>query len=755
MPYIVSAETSADELTATSLVASIPFGHRSGDIVVAIASQDGGSGTISFPAGWTEFGPTQIAEQAQRTVCAWHDCTSGSEPDLTVSSTLSEQWSLSLIVIRGAHVSAPIHQVARASLSGATPQAPAVTTTLTNCLVLYALSYDGAPILAPLDPSAQTYVCKTRESGANTHLVGFKNKLSEGAVDRPNFLSSNAGEGGSFLTIAIRDDGNGYMGPECPEPYKVVGLYGAFYTHENWTFNPLSSITTSTIDGLPVDTTAASIIGFLAVASHTANTLNPPLLATHTVTLAADAWVGFSHAISPALDMSGGCQFSVRFGINNGGEPFSTKGFIVLFKDSAGAWVAHQLSEKAGLKIGVTGVTFHACVDLEYTPYASGGGTIDWSDIVAVGYGSHRAAALATTRSLYICDALFIRKSLGVGGSQAAPLNFTFFHNAVSGFHDNPLTNLQGSAQLLSRARLHFGDGATATYTDTSANAVEYPLAPTPKFPLRLWKVDDSSVEIRIKASASDVVRMTAAVAATDTLQNFIIDPASSASASYNFGGLVLVGFNVTNNVSGVVINGTVFSKTRGVTLNGGGLDGCTVDSSLTAIAVTTSNPGNIIDCSFVSDGSGHAIEITTPGTYTFSGNTFAGYGSAGTADAAIYNNSGGAVTLNITNGGDTPTVTNGASASTTINNNVSLTLEDVVSGSSIRIEKTSDGSLIEFRVADATTEVFSVAGGIGYTVKVRKSSAPPKYEPWETNTGTLSANQTIFVSQVADQIAA
>ena len=37
--------------------------------------------------------------------------------------------------------------------------------------------------------------------------------------------------------------------------------------------------------------------------------------------------------------------------------------------------------------------------------------------------------------------------------------------------------------------------------------------------------------------------------------------------------------------------------------------------------------------------------------------------GADGTTDAAIYNNSGGAITLNISGGGDTPTVRNGASA--------------------------------------------------------------------------------------------
>jgi len=79
---------------------------------------------------------------------------------------------------------------------------------------------------------------------------------------------------------------------------------------------------------------------------------------------------------------------------------------------------------------------------------------------------------------------------------------------------------------------------------------------------------------------------------------------------------------------------------------------------------------GNIdmLNMSFTSDGTGHAIYITTPGTYEYDGNSFSGYATqVGTAtDRVIYNNSGGSVTINV-NSGDTPTYRNGTSATTTI----------------------------------------------------------------------------------------
>lgn len=81
----------------------------------------------------------------------------------------------------------------------------------------------------------------------------------------------------------------------------------------------------------------------------------------------------------------------------------------------------------------------------------------------------------------------------------------------------------------------------------------------------------------------------------------------------------------------------------------------------------------DISNCIFTQIGSGHAIEITSPGTYSFDNLLFDGFGANGSNAAAIYNNSGGAVTINVLNGGDTPTVRNGTSATTTVNNSVAV----------------------------------------------------------------------------------
>jgi hypothetical protein len=97
----------------------------------------------------------------------------------------------------------------------------------------------------------------------------------------------------------------------------------------------------------------------------------------------------------------------------------------------------------------------------------------------------------------------------------------------------------------------------------------------------------------------------------------------------------------------------------------------------------------NIKRCSFSSGGSGHAIKITTPGTYTFDAISFSGYGSTDTNDASVFNDSGGLVTINVVGGGDTPTYRNGTGASTVVNSNISITLTGLKNPTEVRVFNT------------------------------------------------------------------
>lgn len=100
---------------------------------------------------------------------------------------------------------------------------------------------------------------------------------------------------------------------------------------------------------------------------------------------------------------------------------------------------------------------------------------------------------------------------------------------------------------------------------------------------------------------------------------------------------------------------------------------------------MTTDDLGDIKYTSFeFSDG--HAIELTTPrvASQTSLGNTFSGYGATGSNDAAVYNNTAGAVTINVTSG-DAPTYRNGTSATTSVVSSASYVVSNVIVGSEVR----------------------------------------------------------------------
>jgi len=127
-----------------------------------------------------------------------------------------------------------------------------------------------------------------------------------------------------------------------------------------------------------------------------------------------------------------------------------------------------------------------------------------------------------------------------------------------------------------------------------------------------------------------------------------------------------------TVEVTDCIFNGTT-DALGAIILNGG----------VSPLGSKTDNYSGLI---FNSDGAGHAVYITAPGTYELVGWQFNGYGGSPEANAAIYNNSGGLVTLNISGAGDTPTIRNGAGASTVINNNVQVTITNIQPGTEVRV---------------------------------------------------------------------
>jgi hypothetical protein len=182
------------------------------------------------------------------------------------------------------------------------------------------------------------------------------------------------------------------------------------------------------------------------------------------------------------------------------------------------------------------------------------------------------------------------------------------------------------------------------------------------------------------------------------------------------------------------------------------GTGGLYLDQS-TAIA------NRMSDLSFVSGGVGHAIYIAESGYYSFTNFEYTGYGSTGTSDASVYNNSGGPVTITVT-GGSSPTYLNGASAGTTIIASVPITITVIdEAGDPIENAQTAlyvGGTQVMNEDTLATGVAEESYGGTTPTsavLRIRKGSSTdtPKYLPSSTTQTITGDGLTVTITLIED----
>jgi hypothetical protein len=250
------------------------------------------------------------------------------------------------------------------------------------------------------------------------------------------------------------------------------------------------------------------------------------------------------------------------------------------------------------------------------------------------------------------------------GGSSTVPMTLDDVISAVNnGGGYMPFIEKAGAAGTV-WVPLQFG-GGEACHTGINLGVIQFPRKAdgvdyldshisNNKHGVEFYGQDRGSGDV-------DTLSFTNTVFTSETPFYWRFNASHAAGASIDFSGATVVMATVTLR-STVSLSEVAFIDCPSFTQNSAVLASCSIDGT----TVLSGAPNNISDCNF-SCSAEHGIEITTSGTYSFSGNQFSGYGADGTTTAAVYNNSGGAVTLTIVGGGGTPTVRNGTGASTTI----------------------------------------------------------------------------------------
>jgi hypothetical protein len=163
---------------------------------------------------------------------------------------------------------------------------------------------------------------------------------------------------------------------------------------------------------------------------------------------------------------------------------------------------------------------------------------------------------------------------------------------------------------------------------------------------------------------------------------------------------------------------------------------------------------GKLDGCSFLSTGTGHAIELSssTPTAITLSNITFSNYGASGTTNAALYNNSGKSIAVTIA-GGTIPTIRNSSGSTTSIISGlVTITLSNLKANTEIRVYEDSgglNGADVDGVDNSTTSFSFSVASSKVINIMINNLNYLPA-DIWGFT--VPSSNTTIPISQVIDR---
>lgn len=234
-------------------------------------------------------------------------------------------------------------------------------------------------------------------------------------------------------------------------------------------------------------------------------------------------------------------------------------------------------------------------------------------------------------------------------------------------------------------------------------------------------------------------------------------------NADVNLNGCTFTDMSAFVFQSNSTIIDTTFRRCGQVTQGGASFDGCLFTNCTAAVSLLVDNPDVVSNCEFISDGSNHAIQLTAAcagNSYTLTNLVVTGYTASSSGNEVIYNNSGGAVTINIDGGSGVANISvrNGTGASTTLVANYSFTITGLELNTEVTIV-TAGTTTVLFNVENATTSdgdgkyqaTYSHSGGASVDILIHH----PSYKPDISNQYGItlpSSNSSIKVAMFEDE---
>lgn len=704
MAYVVDYATASDATDTNSHTGAVPL-HQTNDVLLWFVEKDtNAGGDLSTPAGWTSI-VHQSSDTNLRTAAFYIVASSSSTSAPATTSSDTDGFSSIMFTIRDADTSDVIEASAtdvQTSTSVSTYNAPSVTTSNADCLICAFCGVDGNALFALNENSGMQFVGTVGNSSTSASGAWFIKKTA-GATATPAWQWS-ANARASLITVAI----NNASGGKIPAYTSLTSPPTTLLATTD------RAVSTTSINGysyqasLSLGSIGAKSTTYIAGAAATGTGLVAPARSWNINTGASTAYTNL-HGQQINFDSSKnlttgllGLAFTMQSPKDayTGIPSVTTGSVLIVVADASNNYRAFEIFGKDSSPEPFGWSTAAVNVNQSTTDWAESG----TPSISAVTYITALFDPEGYTGiGAYWAEFHQIGTLIVYGGNTADPLGAEELAALGRGQRLRTIY-LSGSSGLLSYTPIQIGGGEPVTF-DLSNSSLQFP---------KSWDTANRKVSFHGNANdlgityygvSGDTIKHTNSVVSSGSPFYWSIHASATSAATWDFSGLTIVGATVTLR-DVMTFDSMSFVDCVSIDASSCDLTNCTIsgltdNDDLDTDASTTFNtchfytdslaageymcsvadPSIFTDCHFTgTTGTGHAIRITTAGTYTFTGNQFTGYGADASTSAAIYNDSGGLVTINIAGGGDTPTYRNGTSASTVINNatTVKVTCKDL-----------------------------------------------------------------------------
>ncbi len=221
-------------------------------------------------------------------------------------------------------------------------------------------------------------------------------------------------------------------------------------------------------------------------------------------------------------------------------------------------------------------------------------------------------------------------------------------------------------------ARVQLGTASSLVFSDSNKTIV---------FPQQNL-VEDTfmGINVDLQNASTDVTLTNNTFISSGTKKGDLV--VTGTSGSLLLDSCAFNGSRIVTLTSGCTADSSSFNSCGLLTQAGSLLTGCTFNASTSSASVLSTDLDDITDCTFVSDGSNHAVELTSLGTGTMTwANFLSGYAASNgsTGNEAIYVNvASGSLTINVSAGYDTPSIRTAGATVTVVAGAVTVAVKAV-----------------------------------------------------------------------------